>query len=163
VCWSQTETAASSEATKADHNTPCCGLPNPVRARGLASFHGWRVALATIAVLALGASPASGAVTIGSPLSFDPNDSGGGEQTYVQIGLPGSAIATSPINGVITRWRARGFTQGADPAEIRLRVMRSAGIDTFTAVSSSSALLPTSLAFTSSPPGSRSRRATTSA
>lgn len=104
------------------------------------------MALVTIAVLALGAARANGAVTIGGPLNLDPNDAGGpGEQTYIQVGLPGGAIVSSPITGVITRWRARGYTQGVDPAEILLRVMRPAGSDTFTAVSSSSVLLPTSL------------------
>jgi hypothetical protein len=107
--------------------------------------HGWRVALATIAVLALGAPAASAAVTIGSSLQIDPSDSGSSEATYIQASLPGGGIVSSPNDGVITLWRMRGYTQGAVPAEILFRVMRPAGSDAFTAISSTSALLPTSL------------------
>ena len=103
------------------------------------------MALVTVAALALTGSPASAAVTIGSSLQIDPNDSGSIEATYVQTSLPGGGIVSSPIDGVITRWRMRGYTQGATPAEILFRVMRPAGTGTFTAISSTSALLPTTL------------------
>jgi hypothetical protein len=109
----------------------------------------WRVWVAPFAVLAacaVTAPGASAAVTVGSTLQIDPNDSGTGEQSYVQTSLPaGGGVVTSPIDGVITRWRVRGFTQGATPAQILFRVMRPAGAGAFTAVSSTSAQLPIAL------------------
>lgn len=104
----------------------------------------WHLALATIAVLVLAPSSARAAVTIGGPLDIEPNDTSSGEATYVQTGLPAGGIVSSPIDGVITRWRDRGYTAGADPVEISFRVLRPVGVDTFTAISSTSALLPTS-------------------
>ena len=111
-----------------------------------ATWRGWLAAFAVLATFAVAAPGASAVVTVGSTLQIDPNDSGTGEQSYVQTSLPvGGGVVTSPINGVITRWRVRGFTQGATPAQILFRVMRPAGAGAFTAVSSTSAQLPTAL------------------
>jgi hypothetical protein len=105
------------------------------------------IALTFVTFASLAFYPAFGkaAVTLGSSLQADPNDSGSIEATYVQTSLPAGGIVSSPIDGVITRWRMRGFTQGASPAQILFRVMRPAGTDTFTAMSTTSAMLPTSL------------------
>jgi hypothetical protein len=104
----------------------------------------WHLALATIAVLVLAPSSARAAVTIGGPLDIEPNDTSSIEATYVQTSLPAGGIVSSPIDGVITRWRDRGYTAGAVPVEISFRVLRPVGVDTFTAISSTSALLPIS-------------------
>src|SRR3954470_9416869 len=100
--------------------------------------------LAALTLLAVAAPAAQGAVTVGSPLDVAPNDSGSGAQTYVQVSLPAGGRVTSPIDGVITRWRARGFTDAASPipGDIQLRVMHSEDTHSFTAVSSSDARLP---------------------
>jgi hypothetical protein len=100
------------------------------------------VAFAALTVLT---PDANAAANIGGPFAVDPNDSGGIESTYVQTSLPAGGLVTSPIDGVVTRWRMRGFTEGASPAQILFRVLKAAGTDTFTAVSSTSAMLPTSL------------------
>src|SRR3954470_9960780 len=98
-----------------------------------------RLVLVTLLPLTVAVPSAHAAVTVGSPLDVAPNDSGSAAQTYVQVSLPGGALVSSPTDGVITRWRARGFTDPASavPGDIQLRVVRRNGAHSFTAISSS--------------------------
>ena len=85
------------------------------------------ICTAVAAVAATAAAPASATVTIGSDLSASAN-AGFSDATYSQAVLPGR-MTTSPIDGVIHVWRAKG---GAAPGTMRLRVLRPAGGGAFT-------------------------------
>jgi hypothetical protein len=101
-----------------------------------------RLALIVCAVLLIGSTAAQAAVTVGSPLTTDPNDSGSSQLTYVPLAITGGVLS-APTNGVVTFWRVRGHTQAADPATIQMRVLRPVGSNGFTAISTASAPLPT--------------------
>jgi hypothetical protein len=91
------------------------------------------VAAATGAFVA--PSSASAAVTIGSDLTPDPiNSVGAGARTVANSQIPGQQV-TSPIDGVVVRWRIRAFDGFG--SNVRLRVLRPAGAGQFTGVNSS--------------------------
>lgn len=78
------------------------------------------------------------ATTIGSDLVAAPNGAvacgASPDCTYAQSALPGAQLtATSP--GVIVRWRLKTSAAGGGP--LKLRVLRSAGLNTFLGVSTS--------------------------
>ena len=94
-----------------------------------------------VAIGAIAASPpASGAaVRIGSDLAPDPVDSIACTNacTKTNTANPGEQI-TSPIGGVVVRWRLRGSAGLAQPVDFRLRVLRpNASGTAHTAISSS--------------------------
>jgi hypothetical protein len=105
-----------------------------------------RLPIALTAVLAVLAVPAgaSGAVTIGSNLSATSTTNGPGGCysvcTGVNLNLPATSTAanglTSPINGVVVKWRVKTGSTGNNP--ISLRVLRPAGGTSFTGVGTSS-------------------------
>jgi hypothetical protein len=72
------------------------------------------------AALLLVAPPAVAEVTIGSDLEAAPDTTEPGTFTYSQEALPGR-YTTSPIDGVVVRWRVRSETEGG---RARLRVLR---------------------------------------
>jgi hypothetical protein len=87
-----------------------------------------------LAALALPAS-AGAVTTIGSDLSSDktvPYDYGGVSYTLSQNALPGRPVS-SPINGVVVRWRVRSSS-----GLLTFRVLRPAGVSTATGAGSSS-------------------------
>lgn len=86
---------------------------------------------AAIAACLLAPAPVSAAVTIGSNLSSDPDQSacaGGASCTYLQTALPTANRAaggiTAPSDGVVTRWKLKA---GSVTGTVRLRVLRPAG------------------------------------
>jgi hypothetical protein len=87
------------------------------------------------------AAPANAAVTLGSTLATEPTSNksctGGGSDrgcTLVPDLLPGRDLV-APFDGVIVRWRVR-LGDGTEAQTVRIRVVRQAGADTFTAISS---------------------------
>ncbi|MDX6699422.1 MAG: hypothetical protein QOE65_2819 [Solirubrobacteraceae bacterium] len=100
--------------------------------------------LAAAALLALPAA-APAAVTIGSNLTGTPADNlgsycpGGGFCTGTNLALPATSTAanglTSPINGVVVRWRVKTGSTGNNP--VAFRVLRSAGGTSFTGAGTS--------------------------
>lgn len=76
--------------------------------------------LAAAAVLLVAPSRAGAVVTIGSNLASLPNVGFTGTQTYSQAALPGRQVS-SPIDGVIVRWRLHSTLPGGTA---RLRVLR---------------------------------------
>lgn len=86
-------------------------------------------------LLALGAAPAHGAVTIGSDLPApvgDPFTCSSG-CTIATMALPGRTVA-SPIDGVLVRWRARVAIPSRPLSDtIELRTLRPAGGGAYTA------------------------------
>jgi hypothetical protein len=93
----------------------------------------------TIAGSALiGAPEASGAVTVGGDLQPAPSGNGLGcadpSCAWANTTLPGEVL-TSPVSGVVVRWRARVTNVGIDGTKIRLQVIRAAGSGAFTGVS----------------------------
>lgn len=106
-----------------------------------------------LTVLALLAFPTAsfGAVTTGSNLSSDPsaNIACAGNCTYAQEVLGAAQTAggglTSPIDGVIVRWRLKAASAGGT---VHLRVLRPSGGATFAGVGTSeprTALIGTNL------------------
>ena len=86
---------------------------------------GWVVLLCAAALVlaaAVSAPRASAAVTIGSDLSVEgaPTACPFGDCTVVQTVLPGRQV-TSPIDGVVVRWRVRN---AFSPGPVRFRVVR---------------------------------------
>ncbi len=96
--------------------------------------------LAVAMVGALATAPGAGAapVTVGDPLT-SPVETGppaGLSATVMNLTIaePG-AQATSPIDGVVSRWTVKGMEGGP----FRLRILRPAGPDAFTAIGTSAA------------------------
>lgn len=116
-----------------------------MRRRNVTWVSGKLIVAGVIAVVApLAMLPASqAAVTIGSDLGSSSNISVGctnGEATCAdwQTALPGHQV-TSPINGVVVRWRVlRGGLSGA----MRLRVVRPVGGTSYLAVATSAQVAP---------------------
>jgi hypothetical protein len=80
---------------------------------------------------------ASGATQIGE--TFSPSPGGcSNDRTYLQTGSPGSSYA-APSAGVITSW---SFQTGASPPQLKLKVGRSAGGNSFTIVGESELQAP---------------------
>jgi len=79
-------------------------------------------AAALVLTAAVSAPRASAAVTIGSDLSVEgaPTPCPFGDCTVVQTVLPGRQV-TSPIGGVVVRWRVRN---AFSPGPVRFRVVR---------------------------------------
>ena len=105
-----------------------------------------RKSLLAFAALGLIAPAGAGAtvVTIGSPLtaSFAPVGSGS-SATFVETQTPElGANLTSPVTGVIVRWRLLQFTGGP----FKLRVLTHVAGDTYTATGSSAPQTPSSTA-----------------
>lgn len=96
------------------------------------------------ALLALaGAGQAQAATTIGNDLVATPNtplNCSGQPCTFVQRALPGRQL-TSPIDGVIVRWRIK-IAAGSVAQPVNLRVVRGTGAASTGAGMSSAASLP---------------------
>jgi hypothetical protein len=98
------------------------------------------VSVLALVVLVLASSSAGAEVTIGSDLQSPAADGNSCTMfpcTIANLSLP-DAESTSPIDGVVTRWRIRPMGAGAD-THVNLTVIRSAGAGTFTRVSESQA------------------------
>jgi hypothetical protein len=98
-----------------------------------------------VALLAAGgllwAAPSASAVTtIGSDLAPSPGNADpcvpDAECTISNSLLPGEQL-TSPLDGVVVRWRVRAQATAGIPVDLRLRVLRDAGVGEFTGVNSS--------------------------
>jgi hypothetical protein len=102
-----------------------------------------RLSIAALAAV-LVAAPASGeaAVTIGSDLSPAPSSAGTCTPptdpcTVANLALLGGGELSSPIDGVVVRWRARASNDEPGGTPLRLRVIRPRAGGSFTAISSS--------------------------
>jgi hypothetical protein len=92
--------------------------------------------MGTLGALAALPAPAGAAVTIGSDLAPDPvNAACTADCTLANTTLPDGQV-TSPIQGVVVRWRVRAGASGG-PIALRLVVLRPAGSGTYTNVSRS--------------------------
>jgi hypothetical protein len=106
-----------------------------------------RISLVAVLALAVGALAASGAqastVTVGSPLigSFTNTDSCAFPScTWTSSQLAGAgANATSPVTGVIVRWRMTGSYSGGP---FKLRVLRPASGGAYTGAGTSGPVTP---------------------
>jgi hypothetical protein len=89
------------------------------------------LAVAVALVLAAPA-PASGAVTIGSDLAPNPVNAGACNSTVACTAMVTAATGqTSPINGVLVRWRVRADNGTGETTPIRVRVLRHLGSNFF--------------------------------
>ena len=110
-----------------------------------ARAHGRRtLALSTAVGLIglIGAAPASAATQIGqtfAPTSTGCSGPGGSELTLLQTTSPGPSYA-APFAGVLTSW---SFQAGSSPPQVKLKVGRAAGGNSFTIVGESSLRSPT--------------------
>jgi RTX calcium-binding nonapeptide repeat (4 copies) len=100
-----------------------------------------RIAIIATSLAAAAAlvAPATGqaAITIGSDLAPDPVNAGtclAGSCTAANTALPGQQV-TSPIQGVIVRWRVRAANTETTP--VRLRVIRPQSGGVYTGINSS--------------------------
>jgi hypothetical protein len=94
------------------------------------------ISVITAAALLLPVLPARAAVTIGSDLSAAPFGGlgcAGAACTWASTGIPGQQT-TSPIDGVVVRWRLRVGETGLGGQQIRLKVVRPTGGGEYTAV-----------------------------
>ena len=101
------------------------------------------ISLSVLATLLLGAATARSAiVTVGHPMA-DPvltTSPSGIKATLLNLTIAEpNARAASPVDGLIVRWNLRGAQGGP----LRLRVLRPAGPDTYTAVGTSGAVTGT--------------------
>jgi hypothetical protein len=100
------------------------------------------LAVAAVSVLCLACSAQAALVTLGSPLTtqLTPTAFGSSAQgTFANTFLsePGSKIY-SPFNGTLVQWRITGATGGP----FTLRILRSVGGNSYTAVASSESQVP---------------------
>jgi hypothetical protein len=108
----------------------------------------WKVGASVLAGVAL-LAPASahGAVTIGSNLGRTPSlgvGCIGGPCTFALQALDSAANAapdgvTSPVNGIVTKWRIR---TGGTTTSTSLRIVRPLGVGQFTGAGTSTAVTP---------------------
>ena len=99
--------------------------------------------VASIGLGLIGPATAQGTVvTVGSPLTSTGGSlMSGSPETLANFALPeAGANVTSPVDGVVIRWRV----QGASGGPFRLRVLKPVGGMTYTAVSSSAPETPAS-------------------
>ena len=102
-----------------------------------------RLSVAAVAAVAIAApAGADAAVTIGSDLSPDPTNANAcappaSPCTVANLSLFGTGEASSPIEGVVVRWRARASNDQPGGTPLRLKVIRPAGNGSFTGISSS--------------------------
>lgn len=100
-----------------------------------------RVSVLAAGALLLAAPSATAAVTIGSDLAPSAGSTNpcsvGLACTLANVTLPGEQL-TSPIDGVVVKWRVEAENSEPGGTEVRLRVIRAVG-DQFTGVSSSTA------------------------
>lgn len=102
-----------------------------------------RISVAAVAAVAIAApAGADAAVTIGGDLAPDPTDANAcapatSPCTVANLSLFAAGQSSSPIEGVVVRWRARASNDEPGGTPLRLRVIRPAGNGSFTAISSS--------------------------
>ena len=98
--------------------------------------------LLSAALLTLCGRADASVVTVGSPLvgNFSQTSFGGGPNTWANIalGAPGADV-TSPVDGVVIRWRMTGAYSGGP---FRLRVLRPTGGGAYTGAGTSTPVTP---------------------